>query len=170
VKGSELEQRRSQLEAWLAQVMVDEKCNYETWNKKVSGFLTENIWHQADINRILRRSSEDEPKNLPQKISEDIMPGPLERAKPLAREKPFAPKKYLDQTAAAGRVARGGVADGQYKFGDYSYGLWSNLSAPSCVRAPQRLATANFDEDLEDQDLDSEADRQRLAQGNHQPL
>jgi len=84
VKGNQLEQRRSQLEDWLTQVMKDEKCCHDRWNKQMTDFLTKDSWHQTDINRLMRQSG-GERKNLAQKISEGDMPGPVERAQPLAR-------------------------------------------------------------------------------------
>merc|ERR1712008_125463 len=144
----------------------------------MTDFLTENSWQQADIEHIIRRSGGGST-NLPQHLIEEVMPGPLERARPLARHakqgKAFgtAPQEHLQQTVAAGRMARGGVADGHYQFGDYTRGLVSGLAAgastASCSKAPARLPTTTFEDDFEGQDLDSTADMLRLSTGN-QPL
>jgi len=169
--GSQLEQRRSNLEAWLARVLTDEKCCYERWNKEMTEFLTLNKWQEEDIARLMRKSGET-TLNLPKQLGEQTMSGPLERARPLA-SKPLAskPHHHVKKTVEVGRQARGGTADGHYQFGDYTRGLVSTVTAAassSCRQPPARLATWKFEEEPEG--TNPENDDANGGQGSTMPL
>jgi len=145
VKGSQLEQRRSQLEIWLTKVLEDPRCHQERWNKQMTNFLSESMWHETDLFKIRRQSGDF--VNLPQQFGEEIMSGPLERAKPLTKQR----QAHIQNTVGKGKEFRGASSDGHYKFGDYSRGLVATLQAAtstaSCMKPPARGETTHFEED-----------------------